>query len=281
MYEAAEAMISYGHATMKAGMRRPGTALGLGTLITAIAIVALSGAPAVPAAAQGSTSTAPATTAATTAPDTTAPATTAPATTPATTAPATTTTRARLTTTTAATTSTTAVTTTSTAAATSSVSGGRIAAIVIIVVIGIALVAGLYFLIARNRQRSQWASSAQVVSTDAAALATAVERGIPLLRDPNTAAQVWVDLNNRAARLRSALGSLSASAPDQRARAATTRAKDAVESLLAAIDTDRGLRMAPSPPTDEQIAYSEALLSQRAAELRRAAQDIEPVTSPA
>jgi hypothetical protein len=141
--------------------------------------------------------------------------------------------------------------------------------------VGIALIAGLYLLFARNRQQSQWSSSAQVVAADTASLATAVERSIPLLRNPTTAAQVWVDLNSRAARARSGLGSLAAAAQDQRASAATTRANQALESLLATIDTDRGLRLGPPSPTDEQLAYSEALLSQRAAELGRAAQDLE------
>jgi hypothetical protein len=147
-------------------------------------------------------------------------------------------------------------------------------------VVGIALIAGLYFLIARNRQRSHWTSNAQIVAGDAAALANAVERGVPLLRNPNTAAQVWVDLNNRAARVRSGLNGLSTAAPDQRARAATARATHAVETLLAAIDTDRGLRMGPPAPTGDQIAYSEALLSQRAVELGRAANDIEALATP-
>jgi hypothetical protein len=239
-----------------------------GLVVAGIAIAALSNAG--PAVAQGTVTTLPATTVATTAP-TTIP-------------PATTTTRARPTTTAATTSTTTAtsttVTTTTTTITTSGVSGGRIAAIIIIVVVGIALVAGLYFLIARNRQRSHWTSSAHAVSADAAALASATERGIPLLRNPNTAAQVWVDLNNRANRVRSGLTGLATSAPDQRASAATTRATHALESLLGAIDTDRGLRLGPPAPTNDQIAYSEAILSQRAVELGRAAQDIESAATP-
>ena len=118
------------------------------------------------------------------------------------------------------------------------------------------------------------------MTADAAALASATERGIPLLRNPNTAAQVWVDLNNRANRVRSGLTGLATSAPDQRASAATTRATHALESLLGAIDTDRGLRLGPPAPTNDQIAYSEAILSQRAVELGRAAQDIESAATP-
>ncbi len=101
-----------------------------------------------------------------------------------------------------------------------------------------------------------------------------------MLRNPTTAAQVWVDLNNRAARVRSGLTSLAAAAPDQRGAAAITRATQALESLLSTIDTDRSLRIGPPPPTDEQLAYSEALLSQRSVELGRAAHDIESAASP-
>jgi hypothetical protein len=147
-------------------------------------------------------------------------------------------------------------------------------------VVALAVIGGLYFLIARNRQRSHWTSTAQVVSGDAAALASAVDSGVPLLRNPNTAAQVWVDLNNRAARVRAGLNGLRGSSPGQQANAAAARATQALDALVAAIDTDRGLRMGPPTPTDEQIAYSEALLSQRSAELRRAAQDIEALASP-
>jgi hypothetical protein len=152
--------------------------------------------------------------------------------------------------------------------------------IVIIVVVGAALIAGLYFLFARNRQRTHWSSSAQVVAADALALSSAVEQGIPLLRNPTSAAQVWVDLNNRAGRVRSGLGTLAAASPDPRAGAAATRVSQAVESLVSAIDTDRGLRMGPPPPTEEQLSYSEALLSQRAVEVGRAARDLEAAVTP-
>jgi len=119
------------------------------------------------------------------------------------------------------------------------------------------------------------------VAADAGALAAAVERGLPLLRNPNTAAQVWVDLNSRAARVRTGLTSLTAVSPEARATAATSRVAQALEAVQSTIDTDRGLRMGPPPPTDEQLAYSEALLSQRGAELGRAAQELEGVATPA
>jgi hypothetical protein len=271
-----------------ASMKRSASAFAAALLMMAVS--------ALPAIAQAATTapptsaaiTAAATTPATTAPDTTAPVTTAPDTTaPVTTAPVTTappttpaTTAPALTTTTSAVTTTTSSSTSTTTAASSSVSGTRIAVIVIIVVVGLALIAGLYFLFARNRQRTQWSAIAQEVAADALALSTAVERGLPLLRNPTTAAQVWVDLNSRAGRVRAGLRSLATAAPDQRASAAATRTSQALESLLSTIDTDRGLRMGPPQPGDEQIAYSEALLSQRAVELGRAAHDLESVASP-
>jgi len=119
------------------------------------------------------------------------------------------------------------------------------------------------------------------VAADAGALAAAVERGLPLLRNPNTAAQVWVDLNSRAARVRTGLTGLTAVSPEARATAATSRVAQALEAVQSTIDTDRGLRIGPPSPTDEQLAYSEALLSQRSAELGRAAQELEGVATPA
>ena len=235
-------------------------------LAAAVAIVVLS--TAAPAAGQATT-TAPA-------------ATTTVATTVATTAPPTTTATSAVTTTTpASTTTTTTVTTTTHPAKTSGgMSGSTIAIIIVVVVVVLALVFGVFFLVTRSRQRSQWSERAQAVAGDARALASAVERGLPLLRDPGSAAQVWVDLNTRLAHVRSGLGTLNTTASDPRARAATTRATQALDALQASIDTDRGLRMGPPPPTEDQIAYSEALLSQRAVELGRAADELLGVTTP-
>ncbi len=243
-------------------------------LAAAVAIVVLS--TAAPVAGQATT-TAPAatTTVATTVP------TTVPTTVATTRPPRTTVATAVTTTTPASTTTTTTVTTTTHPAKTSSgISGSTIAIIVVVVVVVLALVFGVFFLVTRNRQRSQWSERAQAVAGDARALVSAVERGLPLLRDPGSAAQVWVDLNTRLAHVRSGLGTLNRTASDPRARAATTRATQALDALQASIDTDRGLRMGPPPPTEDQIAYSEALLSQRAVELGRAADELLGVATP-
>jgi hypothetical protein len=114
-----------------------------------------------------------------------------------------------------------------------------------------------------------------LVAAEASALASAVDRGVPLLRDPNAAAQVWADFNSRMTHLRTQLQIMGQSAPDTPARTATNRASQGAETLQAAIDTDRAVRIGPPPPTSEQLGYSEALLRQRAAELERLAQDFE------
>jgi hypothetical protein len=137
------------------------------------------------------------------------------------------------------------------------------------------LVILLTVLLIRRRRRAQWWANARLVAAEASALASALNRGVPLLRDPNAAVQVWADLNGRMTRLRGQLRLMGESAPDAPARAATNRATQGVESLQAAIDTDRAVRIGPPPPTPDQLGYSEALLRQRAAELEGIARDFE------
>jgi len=274
-------VIGYGHAYMslmprpvRARVRTRAPIRVPVRVAAAVAAVVLS--TAVPVAAQATTTAAAVTTTVATTVATTVP------TTVATTVPPTTTTTAAVTTTTpATTTTTTSVTTTTHPAKTSSgTSGSTIAIIVVAVVVGLALIFGAVFLVNRNRQRSQWSQRAQAVAADTRALASAVERGIPLLQDPGAAAQVWVDLNTRLGHVRSGLGALGATASDQRARGATTRASQALDALQASIDSDRALRMGPPPPAEDQIAYSEALMNQRAVELGRAADELLSLATP-
>jgi hypothetical protein len=146
---------------------------------------------------------------------------------------------------------------------------------VIIVVVAVGVIILLVALIVRQRRRSRWWTQARLVGAEASALAAAVDRGIPLLRDPIAAAQVWADLNARMTRLRSQLSDLGRSAPDPPARTTTNRAGQALESLNAAIDTDRALRIGPPAPTSEQLGYSEAVLRQRSVELEQTFQGFE------
>lgn len=145
----------------------------------------------------------------------------------------------------------------------------------ILIALGVGLLILLIVLLVRRRRRAEWWTKARLVAADASALASAVDRGVPLLRDPGAAAQVWADLNGRMTHLRGQLRTMARAAPDASARTATNRASQGAEALQAAIDTDRAVRIGPPPPTPEQLGYSEALLRQRAAELERLAQDFE------
>jgi hypothetical protein len=145
----------------------------------------------------------------------------------------------------------------------------------IVVAVAVALLILLIALLMRRRRRAEWWTKARLVAAEASALASAVDRGVPLLRDPNAATQVWADLNGRMTHLRTQLRAMGREAPDPTARTATNRTSQGTEALQSAIDTDRAVRIGPPPPTPEQLGYSEALLRQRAAELERLAQDFE------
>jgi hypothetical protein len=169
------------------------------------------------------------------------------------------------------TTTSTSVTTTSG----SSSSNTTAITIAVVAAVALALLIGLIVLIMRRRSRSRWWTQARLVAAEASAVASAVERALPLLREPNAAVQVWADINSRITQLRGRLGTIARSAPETRAKAVTSRVSLALDAVQSAIDTDRGLRIGPPAPTPEQIGYSEALLRQRATELERTAQELE------
>jgi hypothetical protein len=149
------------------------------------------------------------------------------------------------------------------------------------IVVGVAAVVIILLvaLLVRQRRRSRWWTEARLVAAEASALASAVTRGRPLLRDPNAAAQVWADLDGRMSYLRGRLSDLSRSAPDPAARTVTNHASQALETLNAAVDTDRSLRIGPPAPTPGQLAYSEALLRQRSFELEQTVRGFEASAS--
>ena len=62
----------------------------------------------------------------------------------------------------------------------------------------------------RRRNRSRWWTQARLVAAEASAVASAVERALPLLREPNAAVQVWADINSRVSQLRARLGAIGA-----------------------------------------------------------------------
>ncbi len=225
-----------------------------------------------PVIAQPTPTTSPSTSAPTTPTTSPTTATTTPSTTaaPSTTVPRTTTTAASTTTST-----TKPATTSTTSKAKGSSDAGTIAGIVIAAVVVLGLLVALIVALVRRGRRTQWWANARLAAADSAALSAAVERALSLLRDPGAAAQAWGDLNNRVAQLRGRLRTLARTGPDPEATAAANRVSQALDAVQVAIDTDRGLRIGPPPPTDDQLGYSEAVLRQRAGELDRAAQELE------
>jgi hypothetical protein len=61
--------------------------------------------------------------------------------------------------------------------------------------------------------------------------------------------------------------SFEASAPDDASRADAARLRTRLDDLAAALEADRGLRLASPPPTPEQLSYSGALIRQQVAQL--------------
>lgn len=144
-------------------------------------------------------------------------------------------------------------------------------------VVGLGVIIGLIALLVRRSRRQDWAEAAADAAVDARGLSTEVQQGIPWLRDPNAAAQVWANVDARLGRLRGALRHLDQTAPDEQRRAAVGRASQAAQALQASAETDRRLRVGPPVPTVEQLAYSEAVLRQRAAELERTMEELEGI----
>jgi hypothetical protein len=62
--------------------------------------------------------------------------------------------------------------------------------------------------------------------------------------------------------------SLERHAPDDRTTAEAARVRVGLEELAEALEADRTLRLASPPPTEEQIAYSTALIRQQAEQLQ-------------
>jgi hypothetical protein len=63
---------------------------------------------------------------------------------------------------------------------------------------------------------------------------------------------------------------LEARAPDDESRAAAANVRARLDQLAAALATDRTLRLSSPPPSDEQVAYSSALIRQQAEQLQAA-----------
>ena len=64
--------------------------------------------------------------------------------------------------------------------------------------------------------------------------------------------------------------SLESSAPDDPSRAAAANVRSRLDELASTMQSDRALRLSSPPPSEEQLAYSTAVIRQQAEQLRGA-----------
>jgi len=132
----------------------------------------------------------------------------------------------------------------------------------------------------RRRNLQEWQAVARSVRVEGSRMLAAVTGGMGTLADPVVAARTWSSLDSLGAALRADLQGLAAKAPEGEASRVVASVDHALQSLRAAVDADRALRLGPPPPTTEQLGYSEAVLRQRAADFEQSLSDLDRVSIP-
>jgi hypothetical protein len=74
---------------------------------------------------------------------------------------------------------------------------------------------------------------------------------------------------------------LESRAPDDASRAAAATVRARLDELASALEADRALQLSTPPPTQEQLAYSAAMIRQQAEQLQSAVRPPEPGTASA
>jgi hypothetical protein len=218
-----------------------------------------------PAWAQLTTTT---TTTTTTAPTTT---TTAPTTT---TTVAPTTTRAPTTVATTTAPTTTVPATTTTTRDTSSGSSDALPLIIAILLIAAAAVV-IIILLMRRRAAGGWVEEARYAVSEGQRLSGVVSQGLASLDAPAAAAHWWSDVDAIGADLHTRMAALASDAPSSGAAAAAAQGDRSLQTLRAAVESDRALRLGPPAPSEEQLGYSEAVVRQRLAEFDQSLIDLD------
>ncbi|MDQ4131904.1 MAG: hypothetical protein M3179_01575 [Actinomycetota bacterium] len=148
-------------------------------------------------------------------------------------------------------------------------------ALIVGTILALLLILLVVVLIRRRRTRGEWSDEARAVVGEGQRLMSAVVNGLSRLSQPAAAAHTWSEVDSDGADLHRRLRALAQRAPDQAAASTVTRADQALQGLRSAVESDRGLRMGPPPPTDEQLGYSEAVLRERASEFEHALEDLD------
>jgi len=135
--------------------------------------------------------------------------------------------------------------------------------------VAVLVIIGMLVFLLRRRRRQQWRLEGRGAAAEASSLLGVLNSGLAGLDDPARAARTWSDLESRGARLHARLQALAGTAPDAVSGAAIAGLNRDLQTLRAAVDADRAVRLGPPPPTAEQLGYSSAVIRQRAADFEQ------------
>jgi hypothetical protein len=144
-----------------------------------------------------------------------------------------------------------------------------IAAIVTLLVIILIIV-----LLMRRRAHDQWRDDARSATAEARQFSQIVTRGLATLSQPAAAAQTWGEVDQLGVQLHSRLLGLMAKPPTPQLGGAVSSADRSLQTLRTAVESDRGLRVGPPPPTEAQLGYSEAQIRERATEFNQSVDEL-------
>ena len=185
---------------------------------------------------------------------------------------------------TTATATTTASTSSTTRSSTSSSAASGGAGALPWVLAGVAVAAVLVALIVaallRRRQVAHARARALQQAIVAAHQLAEAAVTIPAANEPTAVTLWWRLIESHQATLTAALSALAQLPPDDRLAPALAEVSRAHEALRAAVATDRTLRVGPPTPTDEQLAYSAAIVRERGDALRAGADALEALILP-
>src|SRR5437763_12999626 len=108
----------------------------------------------------------------------------------------------------------------------------------------------------RRQAAGGWVEEARVAVSESRRLTDAVNQGLASLDEPTAAAHWWSDIDAMGSDLHTRFTALASRAPSSAAATAAAQADRSLQSLRAAVESDRALRLGPPSPTEEQLGYS-------------------------
>jgi hypothetical protein len=146
--------------------------------------------------------------------------------------------------------------------------------ILIAAIVVLLLIILLVVLLMRRRAHDQWREDARNAVAEAHQLSQIVAHGLATLNQPAAAAQTWAEVDHLGSQLHSRFLGLMAKPPDVASGGAVSAADRELQSLRSAVESDRGLRVGPPPPTEAQLGYSEAQIRERLTEFSQSVDEL-------